>query len=267
MSEDDRTGEPSIADVFGSRAAGYALHRPSYPAAMIDWLAGLAPATELAWDCAAGNGQAATLLADRFARVVATDQSEAQIAHARPHSRVEYRVAPAERSGLAAATVDLVTVAQALHWLPLEAFYPEVERVLKPAGVFAAWTYTVIRVSPEVDPILDDFYGRRVGRHWDSRRRHVEEGYASLPFPFAELPSEQWGIEARLDRRALIGYVDTWSAVATCRRVEGVDPLPELDAALARVWPENEERQGVWPIVVRVGRRVGRRLDAPGAPL
>ena len=59
-------------------------------------------------------------LAKRFDRVVATDASAEQIAHATSHARVSYGVARADESGLNDASVDLVTVAQALHWLPLD---------------------------------------------------------------------------------------------------------------------------------------------------
>ncbi|HKJ60600.1 MAG TPA: hypothetical protein VKA94_01200 [Hyphomicrobiales bacterium] len=39
-------------------------------------------------------------MADHFGRVVATDASAEQIANAKPHDGVEFRVAPAESSGL-----------------------------------------------------------------------------------------------------------------------------------------------------------------------
>jgi ubiquinone/menaquinone biosynthesis C-methylase UbiE len=93
------------------------------------------------WDCACGSGQATLDLATRFNKVLATDASAEQIASAKPHPRVEYSVALAEQSGLESGSVSLVTVAQALHWFNLERFYPETKRVLKPAGVLAAWAY------------------------------------------------------------------------------------------------------------------------------
>src|SRR4051812_19118878 len=126
-------------DHFSRQAAGYSVYRPSYPDALFDFVAGLAPARRRAWDCATGNGQAAVGLARLFESVVATDASAAQIAHAHRHPRVAYRVAPAESSGLEAGTIDLVTVAQAAHWLDLDAFYEEVRRVLVPGGAIALW--------------------------------------------------------------------------------------------------------------------------------
>lgn len=66
-------------DHFSAVAADYASHRPSYPAALFDWLAEQAPARRLAWDCATGSGQAARDLAGRLDRVNATDAAAAQI--------------------------------------------------------------------------------------------------------------------------------------------------------------------------------------------
>src|SRR4029453_15505466 len=109
--------------------------------------------------------------------------------------------------------MDLVTVAQALHWFDRDRFYGEAERVLKPGGILAVWCYGAARASPGVDTILDWFYSERVGRYWPLERRHVEEGYRDLPFPFAEIDVGEWSMTALLDRRALIGYVGTWSAV------------------------------------------------------
>ncbi|TLM60395.1 MAG: methyltransferase domain-containing protein [Deltaproteobacteria bacterium] len=136
-----------FADHFAPVAASYADFRPTYPRELFAWLATLTPRRDLAWDCAAGSGQASVDLAGYFAQVVATDASRAQIDAAVPHPRIDYRVAPAEASGLAAASVDLVTVAQALHWFDLPAFYAEVRRVLRPDGALAVWSYGVLAVE------------------------------------------------------------------------------------------------------------------------
>jgi len=141
-------------DHFSRHADAYAGHRPDYPAALFDYLATGAGAREVAWDVATGNGQAALALARHFAQVWATDASAEQIRAATPHQRVAYGVAPAETSGLESASVDLITVAQALHWLDLPRFYAEVLRVLRPGGVIAVWCYHLMSVSPEVDRVL-----------------------------------------------------------------------------------------------------------------
>ena len=94
-------------------------------------------------------------LAAYFERVIATDASAAQLEHAPPHPRIEYRQAPAEESGIEGGTVDLVTVATAVHWFDFDRFYAEVERVLVPGGALVVWGYNLARVNPEVDLLID----------------------------------------------------------------------------------------------------------------
>ena len=57
-----------MADRFSDRAEAYSRHRPRYPDSLFEHLARLAPAPDHAWDCATGNGQAATGLVEHFAR-------------------------------------------------------------------------------------------------------------------------------------------------------------------------------------------------------
>ena len=125
----------TFKDHFSKQAADYAEFRPRYPREMFEYLTSVAPARQLAWDCATGSRQAAVGLAAVFDRVIATDASEKQIANAEPHEHVEYRVASGEESGLESSAIDLIIVAQALHGFDLDRFYAEVERLLKPRGV------------------------------------------------------------------------------------------------------------------------------------
>src|SRR5215467_10855799 len=94
-------------DHFSAFANRYADFRPHYPAAIFDFLATIVPRTCLVWDCACGNGQATIDLAERFDHVIATDASKEQIASATLHPKIEYRVPPAETSGLADNSVGL----------------------------------------------------------------------------------------------------------------------------------------------------------------
>ncbi|GMV03761.1 MAG: hypothetical protein AMXMBFR53_00430 [Gemmatimonadota bacterium] len=103
-------------DHFSGHAELYRRHRPSYPGELYTWLAGISAEHGLAWDAATGNGQAAAGLAEHFRQVLATDASRQQLAHAQAHPAVRYALAPSERPPLADARVDLITVAQAVHW-------------------------------------------------------------------------------------------------------------------------------------------------------
>ena len=248
-------GRPDFADHFSAVAAGYAASRPHYPDALFGWLASLAPSRTCAWDAGTGNGQAATALAGHFDHVVATDASAEQITAAVPHPRVEYRVATAERSGLASGSLDLVTVAQALHWFDVSAFNVEVTRVLRPGGVLAVWTYALPVLG---DAALDAELGRlhdSVRAWWPAERRLVETGYRTLPFPFPELAVPQFDMTAQWDLDRLLSYVRTWSAVTRRRNATGADPLAAAAGALSLAWGRAAEVRTVrWPLSLRVGR-------------
>lgn len=244
-------------DHFTAVAKQYAHSRPTYPPELFAWLAQACAERELAWDVGAGNGQASAALAEHFAKVWATDLSEAQIAQAASHPRIEYRVAPADRSGLPDASVDLVTVAQALHWFDLDAFYSEVRRVLKPSGLIAVWTYGVLHVEGDaVEERVSRFYHDVVGAYWPAERRHVETAYAQLPFPFAKVPSPEFAIRLAWTLDDLLGYCRSWSATARCQSATGSDPVTALEADLAPVWGARDQRRVVtWPIAMHVGAR------------
>jgi len=245
----------AFKDYFSQQSAAYAHYRPHYPAALFDYLAGLASAMALAWDCGTGSGQVAAALASRFARVVATDPSENQIRHATPCANVEYRVEAAERSSLADASVDMVTVAQALHWFDLPRFYAEIARVSAPGGVVAVWSYGLFRAHPAVDAVVDDFYRRTVGPYWPPERQLIDVGYRTVSFPFAEIATPEFAITAEWDLAGVIGYLRTWSAVRRYRERNGRDPLAVLEAPLAAAWGSPAAKKILqWPVYLRVGR-------------
>jgi SAM-dependent methyltransferase len=248
----------SFKDHFSRLAAQYSAYRPSYPASLFDYLAQSCPERRAVWDCACGSGQATLALAERFDTVIATDASPQQVGAATPHPNVTYRVARAEDSGIESASLDLVTVAQALHWFDLDAFYGEVQRVLKPSGVIAVWTYGALHVegSGGTDAIVQEFYHDIVGPYWPPERRYVEEGYRGLAFPFTELSPPAFNMEESWDRARLLGYLRTWSATARYVDDKGVDPVAALEERLMPVWPDAQSaRKVTWPLALRVGRK------------
>ncbi len=245
----------SWKDHFSGHAADYSAYRPGYPPALIDYLASVAPSTDTVLDCGCGGGQLSVPLASRFDRVIATDASAQQIAHAEQHPRVEYRAAPAEASGLPDASAGLVTVAQAAHWLDLDAFYTEVRRVAKPGGVLALITYGIHDVTPEIDAVVGRFYSEVVGPYWPPERRLVEERYRTLPFPFDEIEVPDLVIEEHWNLESLLGYVNTWSAVQKAARALGESPMPALAEEVAPLWGDPLALRKVrWPLSLRCGR-------------
>jgi len=194
------------------------------------------------------------VLAELLGRVIATDASAEQIARARSHRNLTYRVAPAEASGLADADVDLVVVAQALHWFNVEAFYREARRVLVPGGLLVVG-YGWLSVNPPIDRLLHYFYAGILGPWWPPERRILDQGYRTLPFPFKELPVTRLTLRAEWDFSQLRGYLETWSALKNYRSSQGRDPLAPLLPPLVRLWGDpHQKRLVTWPLFLRLGR-------------
>jgi ubiquinone/menaquinone biosynthesis C-methylase UbiE len=207
------------------------------------------------WDCGTGSGQAAKDLARYFERVIATDASEAQLRNAHRVANVEYRVAPAESSGLDARSVDLTTAAQALHWFDLDGFYREVRRVAAPGGIIAAWSYGSCHAGDDIEPQLRTFEHETLRPYWDPRRRLVDEGYRTVPFPFDEMSAPLFQLRAEWTLSHLGGYLRSWSAVAKFVQERGEDPVAPLLEKLEQHWGSPEmTRTLTWPLAVRVGR-------------
>ncbi len=243
----------SFKDHFSVQADAYAKFRPRYPAVMFEYLGSIAPSKRLAWDCATGNGQAAVELAKVFERVIATDASEKQIAQANARENIEYRVASAEASGLAADSIDVIMVAQALHWFDLERFHSEVQRVLKPRGIFAASAYRFFRITPAIDELVSHrYYDEIVGPYWPPERTSIEK-FEEIPFPFTEAAAPGFEMIAEWKMADLVGYLRTWSSTQRYMAARGRDPLDQIASSLAAAWGDPDQaRRVVWPLTLRV---------------
>lgn len=240
---------------FSSWAGLYARARPTYPPALFEYLAGLCPRRHLAWDCATGNGQAALGLAGHFARVVASDQSLAQIREAVPHPRIAYRVATAERSALPAAVLDLVTVAAAVHWFDREAFDRELSRVLRGGGIAAVWSYHAAYMESEVGDVLRSFYFDVVRRHFPPGFELVDDRYEGIRLPGTAIAAPAFWMEADWDRDQLLAFVRSWSGTQAYLRRHGRDPSERLRDPLVGLFAgEGGRRRLRWPLYLRVSR-------------
>jgi len=243
----------SNAELFSPVSREYAKFRPRYPPELFSWLAGRAPAREAVWDCGCGSGQASLALAGYFNRVHATDVAAEQIAAARTHPRVEYSVAPAESSGLAAGSVDLVTVAQALHWFDVERFYAEVRRVTRPGGLLLVTAYGWSSATPAFDAVLKRMVLAPIKPLWPPQNQLIMDGYRDVPFPFERVPFPQVSIAVRWTLRQYLDYIATWTAV---RRMVDSDPgfLARIDAPLRDAWAGEGEKTVTMELLVICGR-------------
>lgn len=246
----------AFKDHFSSQASLYARYRPHYPDELFAWLAGLSPARGLVWDCATGSGQAALSLSKHFDAVIATDASAAQLALATPAPRVTYRVLSAEKTDFAKHSFDLVTVAQALHWFDRDAFFTEVRRVLRPNGVFAAWSYelTEDQSAPEVNTVMLRYYNDVVGPYWPPERSHVMTAYREISFPFEMLDAPLFTMRASWSFEQLLGYFSSWSASQKYRTAHDSDPLDIVRADFSAAWGDPALNHEIaWPMQLKVG--------------
>ncbi|HEX3725973.1 MAG TPA: class I SAM-dependent methyltransferase [Pirellulales bacterium] len=245
----------NFKDHFSAQSRDYGRFRPHYPRALFEFLAELPAARSRAWDCGTGNGQAAGNLAEFFAEVIATDPSVKQLAQAVPRQGVTYVAASAEQCPLRDRSVDLVTVAQAVHWFDLPAFYRQVRRVAAPAGAIAVWSYGLANITPEIDTVVGRLYDTILGAYWPPERSVVESGYSSIAFDFDEIRAPAFAMTAAWTLPEYLGYVSTWSAVQHYRRQRDRDPLDLVRGELEAAWGSiATPREVKWPFHLRVGR-------------
>jgi SAM-dependent methyltransferase len=245
---------PAFKDLFSLQAADYARFRPVYPPELYTWLASKAPPRRLAVDVGTGNGQAAVALAAHFERVIGIEPSDEQRANAAAAARVEYRRGTAEATGLDAASADLLTVAQAIHWFNHPAFFAEVRRLVRPHGLFAFWCYGLTTISPEVDAAVHVYYEDLLGPYWEPERKMVEQGYRNIAVPFNPIAVPPFGMQLRWTFEHLLGYLGTWSPRKRFLAEKGKDALELAFPRLREAWGAYGERPVSWPLSVRAFR-------------
>lgn len=243
-------------DHFSYDSAAYSKHRPGYPDSLFAYLSSICPHHYMAWDCAAGSGQSTLQLSHYFNTVIATDASETQISNARKKENVHLFVATAENSGIEKNSLDLITIAQALHWFDLPTFTTEVERTLKPGGILAAWSYNLLTVQPDVDEQINHLYSTILNQYWPAERAIVEDGYKSVSFPFEELLVPEFKMTIEWTFEQLTSYLSTWSAVNAYITSNNQNPVDLIYHELRKSWGNIEASRAVaWPLTVRVWQK------------
>lgn len=244
---------------FGEDAESYRAFRPKYPDALFRFLAEAAPACGLAWDCGTGSGQAALGLAAHFARVVATDPDERQLAEAPRRDNIDYRRAAAEEDPRLERAADLVACACSVHWFDLPRFYARAQAALKPNGLIAVWTYDWPWTGrAALDRALATLKDDVLGPYWGENARLYFSGYKELPFPFAERASPVFHSPIAASCDELLRFLSTWSAVRKYRERKGADPLALVARDLAAAWAADPPRAPLSvPLHMRCGVKSG----------
>ena len=241
-------------DHFSTQSDSYSRYRPEYPEELYSYLASLCNENDLVWDCATGNGQAARGLSRKFKKIYATDASAQQIDSANGPNNIIFQTGDAANSGLNEVSVDLITVAQALHWFDLDTFYAEVNRVLKPNGLLAVWCYGLMDIDKNIDPLFMEFYENVVGEYWPKERIHIENGYKNLDFPFKKIDCPNFSIETKWSLEEFLGYLRTWSATARYMQNNNHDPVSVWCTKFAKAWGNDDFKTISWPLMLIAGR-------------
>ena len=242
-----------MKDRFSKHADQYVQFRPAYPRELYEFIYLHLKQFDVAWDAGTGNGQAARELSKKFQKVFATDISDKQLLNAYRAENIFYSVAN-EKSSMAGQSVDLITVAQAAHWFDMKSFSEEVNRVLKPHGKLAVWGYGLLTINSSIDKVISLFYNTVIGIYWDQERRHIEDHYKSLYFPFKEISTPPFTISLLWTLEELKGYITTWSAVQKYISEKGDNPVDKLMLEIRTHW--SGERQIVnFPVFLKLGMK------------
>jgi ubiquinone/menaquinone biosynthesis C-methylase UbiE len=244
----------TFKDHFSKQSDIYLKARPTYPDSLFTYLASISPSTDLCLDCATGNGQAAVSLAKHFKKVIATDASKEQIQNAIEVENIIYKVAKAEQSGLPDQSCDLITVATGAHWFNHYEFYAEVNRILKPKGIIAVWTYSEAKINPEIDTLMEWFMYDFLHDYWPDGRWYVRNKYSTLPFPFVAMNTPEFSCEVQWNKNQWLNYVRSWSSYNKYISKHNDDAISYLLPALNKLWNDEEVKSVIWPLHLKCAR-------------
>ncbi|XP_067121950.1 putative methyltransferase DDB_G0268948 isoform X1 [Centruroides vittatus] len=207
-------------------AAEYAKYRPRSPPAVaekiIQYLKEKITTLNHALDIGCGSGQSTALFASHFEKVTGIDVSQAQIEEAIKNNKftnVEYKVSSAEDTKLENESIQLVAASQSVHWFDLDKFYNEVDRLLVPNGVLAMYGYSVVmphpldvKVREKAVDIVNKFYEEDIGKYWSPERKHVDNSYEDITFPYRDYIRTTVTHQSDLPLLNYLGYFTTWSS-------------------------------------------------------
>ncbi len=246
-----------MKDLFSKNSDHYARFRPTYPTELFEYILSLVGNNSVAWDCATGNGQFASVLAEHFETVHATDISHNQIKNAIRKENIFYKVEPAEHTSLPDQSLDIITVAQAVHWFDFDKFYAEVNRTLKPNGIIVITGYILPQIDEQIDTLIHEFETNFLGDYWDKETLHVDEKYATIPFPYQEIHAPEFFSTLYWSIEQLLGFLNTWSGVRHYIEEHDTNPVTLFEPQFRKFWHGNEIKEVKFPMLLRIGKANG----------
>lgn len=244
----------SFQDHFSRQSEIYLKARPTYPLELFEYLTDISPSSEVCWDCATGNGQAAVSLSKYFKKVIATDASEKQIQNSIPGKNIEYGIATAEQSSLENSSIDLITVATAAHWFNHDLFYSEATRVTKQNGILAVWTYSGAKISEEIEKLMEWFMYTFLFDYWPDGRWYVMNKYETLPFPFEPIRTPAFFCTMNWSKKQWLNYVKSWSSYNNYMAKHNSDPIEFLLPKLNPLWNDDEIKTVIWQLHLKCAK-------------
>jgi ubiquinone/menaquinone biosynthesis C-methylase UbiE len=250
----------TFADHFSAQSSIYAQARPNYPHELFRYIASLCSQHFVAWDCGTGNGQSANSLSNYFNKVIATDPSQQQLQQAIAKDNIAYVQSPAEYVPfIKNNSVDLITVATALHWFDTNLFYAEADRVLQPNGIIAVWSYWGNSISPEIDKLLHHFAYEFLLPYWpNGAKKNWIVKYADVTLPFTKIETPDFQAKHLWNLQEMKNYMMSWSAVNKYITIHQSNPLNTIMQELEKLWGNaTDKRLCVWDLVLLVSKKKG----------
>ena len=116
-------------------------------------------------------------------------------------------------------------------------------------------TWSLPEITPEIDPLVSRYYGEILDGYWPERIHYLEEQYKTIPFPFEEITSPSFAMQANWDLDQFAGFLNSWSATQRYKEQKGHHPLEMIWGKLSTAWGnENQPRLVRWPLHFRIGR-------------
>ena len=256
-----------------SHALKYSKYRPTYPKSLVDvllrYLSKYSCSRDTVVDVGCGSGQSTFQLEEHFDKCIGVDISAAQVKEAqeksklRPRENVTFSVGSATDIPVESNTVDLVTIAQAWHWIPqISSFYSECKRVLKPNGCLAVYGYgNVCLLNEAANAIVKDFYLNTLKGCWHSERSHIDNEYSEVVLPFKNTERHDLVMPKEMTLSDFMGYVSSWSGYEKyCETTPKNNTLAEMEAKIKAelttesVCSSDIELNMVFPLFVILGQ-------------
>jgi len=248
----------------------YSKIRPSYPEELVNKIIAYLKERDegpfkLGVDIGCGSGQATKLFAPFFESLHGYDVSENQIKQALNQSvcdNIKFFVSPSERIPLEDESVNLITVATAVHWFDIEKFFDESKRLLKRNGALAVFSYFLPSIeykdkSGELSELVMSFY-KDLRPHFSDKIRIPEAKLVSVVPPLHQVERHESFVHTcawKLEHLQL--YLKSWSAYQTLITEEPHSTLLQEFISSFKAHLSNEEDEFIakFDIVLILGRK------------